>query len=92
MTELSKLLSQLKTIDEAQLTCVAQWHDKEPESLPEDFAGLVAGQSLQKMFISAVKGTLAWRAKFKNGESSGTAGLTTIASAEVKSSWRCWPR
>lgn len=47
MNELSKLLSQLRTIDEAQLACVAQWHDKEPETLPEDFGGLVAEQHLQ---------------------------------------------
>jgi hypothetical protein len=44
---MNELLDQLRTIDEAQLTCVAQWHDKEPETLPEGFAGLVAEQSLQ---------------------------------------------
>ncbi len=44
---MNELIDQLRAIDEAQLSCVTQWHNKEPRSLPEDFAGLVAEQSLQ---------------------------------------------
>lgn len=45
--KLEKLVGQLRAIDSAQMQWVAGWHEEEPQSLADDFMGLIANQHLQ---------------------------------------------